>query len=191
MPFREAVAQFTALLDRITAAQLVADVPVGVFLSGGLDSAAIVRAMKRAAGAVTTLTVGFDVASFDERPVARSVAERLGVPFTSQEATLEAADLLPRLSRHMEEPTADSSMLPVYLLCREARRRFTVAMSGDGADEILAGYDTYRATALSRHYRMLARRASSPRTSGGPWRGTTRSAPTPRGGRSRPRPASR
>jgi asparagine synthase (glutamine-hydrolysing) len=155
IPFPEAVAQFTALLDRVTAAQLVADVPVGAFLSGGLDSAAIVRAMTRATGATSTLTVGFDVASFDERPAAKTVAERLGVPFTSQEVTLDAADLLPRLSRHMEEPTADSSMLPVYLLCREARRRFTVAMSGDGADEILAGYDTYRATAFARRYRRL------------------------------------
>jgi asparagine synthase (glutamine-hydrolysing) len=154
-PFPEAVEQFTTTLDRITAAQLVADVPVGAFLSGGLDSAAIVRAMQRATGAVESLTVGFDTTSFDERPAARRVAERLGVPFSSQEATLEAVDLLPRLSQHMEEPTADSSMLPVYLLCREARRRFTVAMSGDGADEILAGYVTYGATALARRYRML------------------------------------
>ena len=96
IPFPEAVAQFTALLDRITAAQFVADVPVGAFLSGGLDSAAIVRAMTRAAGATSTLTVGFDVASFDERPAAKTVAERLGVPFTSQEVTLDAADLFPR-----------------------------------------------------------------------------------------------
>ena len=154
-PFPQAVEQFTATLDRVTAAQLVADVPVGAFLSGGLDSAAIVRAMKRATGAVASLTVGFDTASFDERPAAKRVADRLGVPFSSQEATLEAVDLLPRLSRHMEEPTADSSMLPVYLLCREARRRFTVAMSGDGADEMLAGYVTYRATDLARRYRRL------------------------------------
>src|SRR5262249_37429593 len=62
-----------------------------------------------------------------------------------------------RLSLHMEEPTADSSMLPVYLLCQAARRRFTVAMSGDGADEILAGYETYRATALARYYRRIPR----------------------------------
>jgi asparagine synthase (glutamine-hydrolysing) len=156
LDFRTAVEEFTRLFDRVTAAQMVSDVPVGAFLSGGLDSAAVVRAMRRAGcGPVHTLTVGFDVPGFDERDAARQAAERLGVEWQAQEVSVDAAALLPALSRHMEEPTADSSMLPVYLLCREARRRFTVAMSGDGADEILAGYETYRATRLASYYRML------------------------------------
>jgi len=68
---------------------------------------------------------------------------------------MDAADVLPRIARHVEEPTADSSMLAVWYLCQAARRQFTVAMSGDGADEILAGYETYRATELARFYRRL------------------------------------
>ena len=154
--FAAAVAEFTTRLDRVTAAQMVSDVPLGAFLSGGLDSAAIVRAAGRAGrGPIHALTVGFDVPGFDERDVARRTATRLGAEWSAQAVALDATSLVPALSRHMEEPTADSSMLPVYLLCREARRRFTVALSGDGADEILAGYDTYRATRMAAWYRRL------------------------------------
>lgn len=156
--FEHAVEEFGALLDRVTKAQLVSDVPVGAFLSGGLDSAAIVRSMVRAQlGEVHALTVGFHEAAFDERDAARQTARALGVALEEQVAELDVVDLLPTLARHVEEPTADSSILPVYLLCRAARERFTVAMSGDGADEILAGYDTYRATALAARYRALPR----------------------------------
>ena len=154
--FDQARATFTQAFDRVTKAQMVSDVPVGAFLSGGLDSAAIVRAMQRAdAGPVHALTVGFREKSYDERSAARETAAALGVALDEQVLTLDAAELLGKLSLHMEEPTADSSMLPVYLLCQAARQRFTVAMSGDGADELLAGYDTYRATALARYYRRL------------------------------------
>ncbi|MGE0480112.1 MAG: asparagine synthase (glutamine-hydrolyzing) [Phycisphaerae bacterium] len=156
--FEQAVEEFGALLDRVTRAQLVSDVPVGAFLSGGLDSAAIVRSMVRARlGEVHALTVGFDETAFDERDPARRTARALGVALAEQVADLDVVKLLPTLARHVEEPTADSSILPVYLLCRAARERFTVAMSGDGADEILAGYDTYRATALAARYRALPR----------------------------------
>ena len=156
--FDDALSEFTNRFDRITNAQMVSDVPVGAFLSGGLDSAAIVRGMTRSgAGEVHALTVGFDVPGFDERGAARQTAASLGVDLAEQELALNAAELLPKLSQHMEEPTADSSMLPVYLLCQAARRRFTVAMSGDGADEILAGYDTYRATAMAAKYRGIPR----------------------------------
>src|SRR5262249_35962455 len=135
--FPEAVERFSSLVARVTAGQMVADVPLGAFLSGGLDSAAIVRAMTRAGtGPVIALSVGFEEAEFDERPQARSVAKQLGVEWIQDVVRADAIDLLPRLSLHMEEPTADSSMLPVYLLCQAARRRFTVAMSGDGADEV-------------------------------------------------------
>lgn len=155
-PFPEALAQFDDCLDRVTKAQMVSDVPLGAFLSGGIDSAAIVRAMKRARlTEVHTLNVGFDVRGFDEHERAKDTAARLGVSFSSQQISLQATDLLPQLSLHVEEPTADSSMLPVYLLCKAARTRFTVAMSGDGADEILAGYETYRATRWAARYRLL------------------------------------
>lgn len=154
--FADAVVEFTEQFDRITKAQLVADVPVGAFLSGGLDSAAVVRAMKHAAcGEVHALTVGFNAGGFDERGAARTTARSLGVALDEQEASLSDVTLFQELSRHMEEPTADSSMLPVYLVCRAASERFKVCMSGDGADEILAGYDTYRATAMAERYRRL------------------------------------
>ncbi|MFQ5698099.1 MAG: asparagine synthase (glutamine-hydrolyzing) [Myxococcota bacterium] len=154
--FARAVEEFREVLDRVVERQLISDVPLGAFLSGGLDSAALVSAMRAARGHdVSTLTVGFDLPGFDERPLARQTATHLGLAQNVQTVTLEAARLLPQLSLHTEEPTADSSMLPVFALCREARSRFTVAVSGDGADEILAGYDTYRATALARLYRRL------------------------------------
>jgi asparagine synthase (glutamine-hydrolysing) len=158
LSFPDAVARFTALVDEVTEAQLVSDVPVGAFLSGGLDSAAIVRSMTRSRSAgIHALTVGFDAPGFDETQLARRIAETFGVDLSSERVSLDAAGLLPKLSEHMEEPTADSSMLPVYLLCRAARERFTVAISGDGADEILAGYETYRATRLAAVYRKLPR----------------------------------
>lgn len=156
--FRPAIEEFTALLERVTKAQMVSDVPVGAFLSGGLDSAAVVRAMKRAdAGTVHALTVGFDVGGFDERTAAQASAEAIGVEWRSQVATLDATTLVPLLAKHVEEPTADSSMIPTYMLCKTARERFTVAMSGDGADETLAGYETYRATRLAGYVRAIPR----------------------------------
>lgn len=154
--FETARREYAALLDRVTKAQMVSDVPVGAFLSGGLDSAAVVRSMKRAGlGEVHALAVGFEHAAFDERAAARRTAAALGVSLEEQQIPLFAADLLPSLAAHCEEPTADSSMIPVYLLCKAARRRFTVAMSGDGADELLAGYETYRATARAATYRRI------------------------------------
>jgi len=151
------VARFEALLDRVTKAQMVSDVPVGAFLSGGLDSAAVVRSMTRAgAGAVHALTVGFDARGFDETPAAAETARALGVDLEVERMQL-TPDLIPRISLHVEDPFADSSIIPVWLLCRAARKRFTVAMSGDGADDILAGYDTYRATLLADHVRRLPR----------------------------------
>lgn len=157
--FSDAISEFTTLLDEIVGEQLISDVPVGAFLSGGLDSAAIVRSMVRTRPkGIHALSVGFDVDGFDERISARQTAKYLGVDLHCETVSLrDAANLLPRLSMHMEEPTADSSMLPVYLLCRAARKRFTVALSGDGADEILAGYETYRATRLAAIYRKLPR----------------------------------
>lgn len=156
LPFDAAVQEFTALLDRTTRAQMVSDVGVGAFLSGGLDSAAIVRAMARAGtGPVRAFSVGLDWQGFDELAGARSAAASIGVEMAEKMVRLDDAGILPALSRHLEEPTADSSCLPTYLLCREAAAHFKVAMSGDGADEILAGYDTYSAAIAARYYRML------------------------------------
>jgi asparagine synthase (glutamine-hydrolysing) len=154
----EATSQFTALLDRITRSQMISDVGVGAFLSGGLDSAAIVRSMTRAeAGPVRAFGVGLDWHAFNEIGGARQTAQALGVDFSDQTVGLADAGILADLSCHLEEPTADSSSLPMYLLCKQAVQHFKVAMSGDGADEILAGYGTYSATLAARYYRMLPR----------------------------------
>jgi asparagine synthase (glutamine-hydrolysing) len=154
--FASALSEFGNRLDVVTRSQMVSDVGVGAFLSGGLDSAALVRAMKRVDDAdVRALCVGFDVPGFDERRGARATAEALGVELTEIVLSVDATELVPILSRHLEEPTADSSALPVYLLCQAAAERFKVALSGDGADELLAGYETYRASHLAEWYRRV------------------------------------
>ncbi len=153
--FSEELEAFESLMDRVTKDQMVSDVPVGAFLSGGLDSAAIVRSMTRAgAGTVQALSVGFDVLGFDESRAAAASAEALGVSLHVERMQL-VPELVQRISLHVEEPMADSSILPVWLLCEAARKRFTVAMSGDGADDILAGYDTYQATLMASHLRRI------------------------------------
>jgi asparagine synthase (glutamine-hydrolysing) len=158
MEFDAALMEFGDRLDAATRAQMVSDVGVGAFLSGGLDSAALLRAMQRVEDTeVQALCVGFDVPGFDERPAARATAGALDVELTEIVMSVDAVDLVPVLSRHLEEPTADSSALPVYLLCQAAAERFKVALSGDGADELLAGYETYRASSLAALYRRIPR----------------------------------
>lgn len=125
-------------------AQLVSDVPLGVFLSGGVDSAVVTAAMVAAGGEVLSFSVGFPDASFDESVPARAAAAHLGTshherPF--DEAALVAE--VPRILHHADEPHADPSFLPTALLSRFARERVTVALGGDGGDELFAGYPTY------------------------------------------------
>ncbi len=131
-------------LDRAVDLRLVADVPLGAFLSGGVDSAGIVASMSRLREEVVAVSVGFQDAAFDERPAARAVAERLGVRLEEHLTTPEAAEDLDLLSFHFDEPFFDSSALPTYHVSRAARRHVTVALSGDGGDEAFAGYRRYR-----------------------------------------------
>lgn len=134
--------------------RMLADVPVGCFLSGGVDSSAIAWAASRDQSQVKTFSVGFADARFDERPRARRIADHLGSEHFDTDITDRHSELLPKLAWHAEEPTADSSMLGVYQLSAMARKKVVVALSGDGADEILAGYPTYPAFflhGLARH----------------------------------------
>ena len=133
-------------------ARMVSDVPLGALLSGGVDSAIVVALMARAAGrggGVKTFTAGFDDDEFDERPAARRIAQHCGTDHTELLVHPDPADMLDRIVSLYDEPYADSSALPTWLICREARRHVTVALGGDGGDEVFGGYDRYRAMAMA------------------------------------------
>jgi asparagine synthase (glutamine-hydrolysing) len=140
-----AVMQLRGLLDESVSSQMVSDVPLGAFLSGGVDSSAVVASMCRAKhGAVNTCAIGFDHAAFDETAHARRVAEHLGTTHFEERVDADDHDLLDTLAGIYDEPFADSSALPTYRVCELARRHVTVALSGDGGDENFAGYRRYR-----------------------------------------------
>ena len=147
---------FARLLDDAVRIRLRADVPLGAFLSGGLDSSAVVESMVRQADAPPlAFSVGFAEADYDESATARRIADHLGVPFLRLEQPPPDGFDLAALVRATDQPLADTSLLPTYTLCRAARSRVTVALSGDGADELLAGYPTYKANALYRWFRHV------------------------------------
>ncbi len=141
----------TAAVER----RMVADVPLGALLSGGVDSSIIVALMCRAAGAaggVKTFTAGFIEGDFDERPFAAEVSEHLGTEhheLSISPSQFDIPALLDKLVVQYDEPFADSSALPTYLICRAAREHVTVALTGDGGDEAFGGYDRYRAMRLA------------------------------------------
>ena len=148
------VAQLRSTVAEATSLRLRSDVPVGLFLSGGLDSAIIaaeMTALARAgafAGPILTFTVGFPQPDYDETRGAAEVAEALGTRHHAIRISPtpgQTADLLPLLARRMDQPFADSSALAVHHLAREVRAHVTVALSGDGGDELFLGYDRYRA----------------------------------------------
>jgi asparagine synthase (glutamine-hydrolysing) len=135
------------LLRAAVEKRMVADVPIGAFLSGGVDSSAVVALMAQAAtGPVRTFTIGFDDTSgFDERPHARLVAERFGTEHTEFVVTPDAASLVERLVEAHDQPFGDSSAVPTYLLSELTRQHVTVALCGDGGDELFVGYERFAA----------------------------------------------
>ncbi|HEV2075052.1 MAG TPA: asparagine synthase (glutamine-hydrolyzing) [Thermoleophilaceae bacterium] len=158
---REDEGRLTAeLLERLrdsVRAHLVADVPVGVLLSGGVDSAAITALAAEEVGAgLKTFTVGFQERSFDEVAKARLVADRYGTEHHEVTLLPDAAELLPELVATFDEPFADSSALPTYLVSRLAASHVKVALSGEGGDELFGGYHTYVADLLATPLRPLA-----------------------------------
>jgi asparagine synthase (glutamine-hydrolysing) len=133
--------------DESVRERLVADVPVGLLLSGGLDSSFIAACAARAGGRVRTFTIGFDEATFDESGYARAVARHLGTEHTEERLSEQAIlELVPSVLDFADEPLADSSLLPTTLLSRLAARTVRVALGGEGGDELLAGYPTFLAT---------------------------------------------
>jgi asparagine synthase (glutamine-hydrolysing) len=137
---------------------LLSDVPVGALLSGGIDSSAVVALMSRhAEGRVKSFSLGFRESSYDELPHARRVAERFGTDHVEDVVAPDAVGLATRLVQHLDEPFADVSIFPTYLVSKLARERVTVALSGDGGDELFAGYDWYLADRGWRLYGGLPR----------------------------------
>ena len=138
--------------------RLIADVPLGAFLSGGIDSSAVVGLMAQASrGPVATFTIGFeDDEGFDERPYARAVAEKHGTDHTEFVVRPDAASLLEQLVWHYDQPFGDSSSLPTYLLSELTSGHVKVALCGDGGDELFGGYERFGAAlALSRYERVV------------------------------------
>jgi asparagine synthase (glutamine-hydrolysing) len=134
--------QFTAIFDEAVRLRMISDVPLGAFLSGGVDSSAVVASMAaQSAKPIVTTTISFRDAAFNEAPHALAVARALGTDHTEMVVEPKAAEILPTLVRHLDEPFADSSALPSYYVARAARQRVTVALSGDGGDEVFAGYE--------------------------------------------------
>jgi len=138
-------AEGLALLRQAVRSQLVADVPVGAFLSGGIDSSLVVAIMQECSSRpVKTFTIGFDLAAYDEAEPARRVAAHLGTEHTSLTMTEpELLGAMTELPRMCDEPFGDSSILPTYLVSRLAREQVTVCLSGDGGDELGWGYSRY------------------------------------------------
>jgi asparagine synthase (glutamine-hydrolysing) len=158
----DAVEQLDALLRDAVARRMIADVPLGALLSGGIDSSSVVALMQaQSSRPIRTFTIGFPEGPYDEAEAARAVAARLGTDHTELVVTPEEARaVVPRLPDLYDEPFADASQIPTFLVCAMARREVTVALSGDGGDEVFCGYTRYLVgEALWRRLRRVPRPA--------------------------------
>ena len=145
-PEREWGEKLRELLAAAVRRRLVADVPIGTFLSGGIDSSvvSVLAAREVGAGRLQTYSIGFETASFDESAHAQRVAELIGSVHHHRVFSEQAArEAVPAVVARLDEPMGDSSLLPTWFLCRHARKHVTVALGGDGADELFAGYDPF------------------------------------------------
>lgn len=143
-------------LDEAVRLRLIADVPLGTLLSGGLDSSIVAAAMRGAgANPLRTYTVGFEHAASDERAAAAEVARHLGTAHTERAVALDATAILEEVVWHLDEPLGDAAALPTLLICRAAREHVKVVLSGEGADELFLGYPRYLLSRLADHALVL------------------------------------
>jgi asparagine synthase (glutamine-hydrolysing) len=150
-------AELIERLEQCVALRMISDVPLGAFLSGGVDSSAVVALMARhSSGPVRTFSIGFDDDSYDELVYARQVASRFGTRHIEFTVKPSAVDILPKLVRQYDEPFADASAIPTWYVSQLAREHVTVVLNGDGGDESFAGYDRYAANAYAERLRFLA-----------------------------------
>jgi asparagine synthase (glutamine-hydrolysing) len=174
---REAIEEVRSRLREAVKLRLISDVPLGAFLSGGIDSGSIVALMAElGSGPVNTFSIGFEEKEHDELPAARLVAERYGTRHREFIVRPDAVQIIPKLVWHYNEPFADSSAIPTFMLSELTRRHVTVALNGDGGDESFAGYERYRLNMLAHRYdriplglrRRVGRLASVVPVPGGP-----------------------
>src|SRR5438128_1337467 len=154
----ERAEELCAVMRASVRKELISDVPLGVFLSGGIDSSAVAAMMAQLGSDVKSFSVGFAERSFDESRYARQVARHLGTDH--HELTLEPAmllDLIPQLPTLLDEPLGDASIIPTYLLSSFTRRHVKVALGGDGGDELFAGYPTLQAHRIAGYYNRAPR----------------------------------
>jgi asparagine synthase (glutamine-hydrolysing) len=152
----EAGERTVEILREAVKVRLMSEVPLGAFLSGGIDSSAVVALMSQESGErVKTFSIGFDEQDFSELHHARRIAEHIGADHHEFIVRPDAVEVLPLLVEHYGEPYADSSAVPTYYVARETRKHVTVALNGDGGDESFAGYDRYIAMGLTEKYRRV------------------------------------
>ena len=155
---QEAVEQFGSLLRDAVRRRLMADVPLGAFLSGGMDSSTVVAEMAELSSTpVKTFSIGFGERDFDELRYARQVAQRFGTDHHELTVEPNALEVLPTLVRHYGEPYGDSSAIPTYYVAKMTRQHVTVALNGDGGDELLAGYERHWAARVAARYDTIPR----------------------------------